>query len=67
MMKTEKEQKLTSRYMEYQMTSQTTMCDWFGGNIPQYKMYWKNEKENVSVCKNCGDKAKHEEEQAMYK
>ena len=47
------------------MTSQSTMCDWCGRNIPQYKMFWRNEKENVSVCKNCGDKQKDEEEFAI--
>src|SRR3990167_273690 len=56
----------TQKTMEYKMTSQTTMCDWCGGNIPQYKMFWRDEKEDVDVCKNCGDKAKYEEEQAIY-
>ena len=47
----------------FQMTSETIMCSRCGGNVPPYKMFWRNEKEDVDVCKNCGERAKYEEEQ----
>ena len=53
--------------MKEQMSENSRRCDWCGKpNIKKGMTFWRNEKENVNVCKICGDEAKAQEEAIIH-